>query len=74
MPNTNLSNWDQITSEEAFRLSQAEFKGMTIQALKDIREDIRGLQDYNNNTRYISMILAGIAGIVSGFFGSSIQK
>ena len=73
MPN-DLSRWDQITSEEAFRLSQAEFKGMTIQALKDIREDIRQLQSYNNNTRYISMLLAGIAGIVSGFFGSSINK
>ena len=73
MPN-NLTNWDQITSDEAFRLSTAEFKGMTIQALKDIREDIHGLQDYNNNTRYISMILAGIAGIASGIFGSLIQK
>ena len=66
--------WDQITSAEAYRLQNAEFRGMTIQALKDIREDIRGLQDYNNNTRFISMILAGIAGIASGIFGSSIQK
>ena len=70
----NSTNWNHITNEEAFRLSQAEFKGMTMQALKDIRADINQLQNYNNNTRYISMILAGIAGIVSGFFGSSIQK
>ena len=73
MPN-DTSRWDQITSEEAYRLSQAEFKGMAIQALKDIRGDIHDLQSYNNNTRYISMILAGIAGIASGIFGSSIQK
>ena len=69
-----LSNWDQISTEEAFRLSQAEFKGMTIQALKDIRGDIRELQSYNNNTRYISMFLAGISGILSGLFGSSVVK
>ena len=70
----DLSKWDQITTDEAYKLSMAEFRGMTIQALKDIREDIRGLQDYNNNTRYISLLLAGIAGIASGIFGSSINK
>ena len=54
----NNTNWNEITTEEAYRLSQAEFKGMTMQALKDIREDIQELKGYNNNTRYISMTLA----------------
>ena len=68
----NNSNWNEITTEESYRLSQAEFKGMTIQALKDIRSDIQDLQGYNNSSRYISMIIAGIAGIVSGIFGSQV--
>ena len=74
MPPTNqLNNWDQISSEEAFRLSSAEFRGMTIQALKDIREDINDLKGYNNNSRYISMFIAGVAGIVSGILGRTIN-
>ena len=70
----NNTNWNEITTEEAYRLSQAEFKGMTMQALKDIREDIQESKGYNNNTRYISMILAGISGIASGIFGSTMNK
>jgi hypothetical protein len=57
---------DQITSEQAYRMSQSEFKGMVIQSLKDIREDISELKQQNNITRWISMGIAGIAGIVSG--------
>lgn len=68
-----LTNWDNITNDEAYRLSQAEFKGMAIQALQDIRSDIKDLQGYNNNTRYIAMFLAGISGIISGFFGNQIK-
>jgi hypothetical protein len=47
-------------------MSQSEFKGMVIQSLKDIREDISELKQQNNITRWISMGIAGIAGIVSG--------
>ena len=38
------TDWNNITTEEAYRLSQAEFRGMTIQALKDIRCDIQELK------------------------------
>lgn len=72
MLNKNMQDWNQITTDEAYRLSQAEFRGMTIQALKDIRSDIKDLQNYNTSSRYISMIIAGIAGIVSGIFGKNI--
>lgn len=71
MPNTDqLTNWNEITSDEAYRLSQAEFRGMVMQALKDIRCDINDLKSYNTNSRYMSMFLGGLAGIVSGLFGS----
>ena len=68
------TNWNEISTEEAYRLSQAEFKGLTLQALKDIRSDIQELKGYNNNTRYISVILAGVSGIVSGIFSKDIIK
>jgi len=68
------TDWNNITTEEAYRLSQAEFRGMTIQALKDIRCDIQELKGYNNNSRYISMIIAGISGVISGIFGKDILK
>ena len=69
MVSKKMANWNEITTDETFRLSQAEFKGMTIQALKDIRSDIKELQNYNTGSRYISMIIAGITGIVSGILG-----
>ena len=69
-----MTNWNEISTEEAYRLSQAEFKGLTLQALKDIRSDIQELKGYNNNTRYISVILAGVSGIVSGIFSKNIIK
>ena len=67
------SKWNELTNSQAFQLSQAEFKGMTMQALKDIKEDISQLQSYNNNSRYIAMVIAGIAGIVSGILGREIK-
>ena len=69
----NSTNWNNITSNEAFRLSQAEFKGMTIQALQDIKSDIKDLQSFNSNSRYISMIIAGVAGVISGLFSGRMK-
>lgn len=65
-----MTEWMDITTEEAYRLSQAEFKGTVIQALKDINRRLDNLDSYNNNSRYISMIIAGISGIVSGVVGA----
>lgn len=74
MSNDQMTNWHQITSEEAFRLSQAEFKGMVMQALKDLRDDVKNLESYNSTSRYISMFIAGLSGIVSGLFGESMLR
>jgi len=73
MPNGGkLTDWNKITTDEAYRLSQAEFKGMSIQALQDLQRDVQELKNYNNNTRYISMGIAGISGIVASIFGQKI--
>lgn len=69
MPAFDQTNWSEISNEEAFRLSQAEFRGMVIQALKDIRSDVNDMKQQNAITRYISIAIAGIAGIISGILG-----
>ena len=66
-------SWNEITSAEAYRLQNAEFHGMTIQALKDIREDIAEIKQQNNVTRWISMGIAGVAEILSGIMGKDIK-
>jgi len=73
MNGASIQDWNTITSEEAYRLGQAEFRGMTIQALKDIKEDIAEIKQQNSVTRYISMAIAGISGIVSGILGKDVH-
>ena len=64
---------EEITTEQTYKLSQAEFKGMVIQALSDIRSDIKEIKQDQANTRYIQMIVSGIVGGVSGLFGGHIK-
>ena len=69
----NNKHWSEITSEEAYRLSQAEFRGATLEALKQINSRLDKLENYNTNSRYISMIIAGITGVVAGVFGGQMK-
>lgn len=64
---------DQINSEEAYRMSQAEFKGMVIQSLKDIREDIADIKTQNNVVKWISFGIAGLTGLVSSLIGRELK-
>lgn len=64
---------DEISKEDAYRMDQSEFKGMVIQSLKDIREDIAELKGQNNVSRWISMGVAGVAGIISGLLGKDVH-
>lgn len=64
---------DQISSEDGYKIANAEFKGMVIQSLKDIREDINEIKEQNNVTRWISFGIAGLAGIVSSIMGKDIK-
>lgn len=58
-------NWEQLTMDQAYKLSQAEFKGMVTQALQDIRDDVKTMQRNNANTHYIAMFLGGLSGIIT---------
>lgn len=69
----NLRNWDEITTNEAYMLSQAEFRGMVIQALSDIRSDIQELKADRNAKNYISYAVAAIVGAISGMFGGNVK-
>ncbi len=64
---------DDITQEESYRINQSEFKGMVIQSLKDIREDVAEIKNQNNVTRWISLSIAGVAGVLSGILGKDIK-
>ncbi len=69
---TQPNNWSAYPTEQAYRLQQAEFKGMTLQAMQDIRDDIKLMRDDikeikkdKNTDRYIAMLLGGLSGIIS---------
>lgn len=63
---------DEITTEQALRLQNAEFKGMVIQALADIRNDIKEIKQEQSNQRLLQMLISGIVGGISGIFGGRI--
>lgn len=67
-------DWEQISREQSYKLSQAEFKGMVIQALKDIREDIgenkrdiKKLQDSVSNIKIVSATISAVGGVITSF-------
>ncbi len=69
----NLTNWNSITTDEAYRLSQAEFKGMTLQALQDIRNQISEIERDREIKGYINYFLNGILALIAGFFGGKMK-
>ena len=58
-------DWNSISSGEAYRLKEAEFRGMVMQALKDIQNDIKEQNDDARVTRWISMSVAGASGVIT---------
>lgn len=74
MPNGRKFTWEEMKEAEARALKKGEFQGMVLEALQDLKGDVKDLQNYNNNTRYVSMIIAGVSGIVSGIFGGNIRQ
>lgn len=67
-------NWSEITNEESYRLSMAEFKGASIQALQDLDKRISGIEVHNRDTRIVSLVISGVSGVLAGFFGVNINK
>jgi hypothetical protein len=58
------SDWKDISTDEAYRLSVAEFRGMVIQSLQDIREDIKNMQQDSKITRWITFGIGGAGGML----------
>lgn len=61
-----------MDADEGYRMSMAEFKGATINALQyinknieDLKKDQATLQNQLNNQKLIAAVLGGIAGIVT---------
>lgn len=59
------ADWKNITTDNAYQLSMSEFKGTTIQALQDIREDIKDIQQDANVRNWITFGIGGLAGLIS---------
>jgi len=74
MTNINGKDWQEITNEEAYRLSMAEFKGKTMEALQSLDKRIGGIETYNRDTRLVSLVISGISGLIAGFFGIKINQ
>lgn len=73
MPDLQHTDWNKIPSDEAYRLSQAEFKGTVVQALQDLdkrmdrienKEDAKSLIGFG-----ISAFMGGLAGLISTHLG-----
>lgn len=64
------SDWKDISTDEAYRLSLAEFKGTTIQALQDLKQDIAEIKHDNSVRNYITLSIGGIAGIAASILTS----
>jgi len=70
----NVKHWTEFSVREAQAFKRGEFQGMVMQALKDNDRRLRDLEGYNTNSRYISMIIAGFAGIASGILSAGIWR
>lgn len=58
-------DWQEISTEDVYKLSMSEFKGTTIQALQDIREDIKDIQQDAKVKNWITFGIGGLAGIIA---------
>lgn len=64
------SDWKDISTDDVYQLSMSEFKGATIQALQDIREDIKELQQDAKVKNWITFGIGGISGLIASVITS----
>ena len=62
-PQKTTNDWEQLSPSEAYRLSQAEFKGMTLQALQDIRSEISEMKRDKEVRGYINYFISGVVAL-----------
>ncbi len=58
-------DWKDISTDDAYQLSMSEFKGTTIQALQDLRDDVRELKQDAKVRNWITFGIGGFAGILA---------
>lgn len=59
------SDWKDISTDDVYKLSMSEFRGATIQALQDIREDIKEIQQDAKVRNWITFGIGGISGLIA---------
>lgn len=64
------SDWKNITTDDAYQLSMSEFKGITTQALQDIREDIKELKQDAKVRNWITFGIGGLSGLIASIITS----
>ncbi len=58
-------DWKDISTDDAYQLSMSEFKGTTIQALQDLRDDVRELKQDAKVRNWITFGIGGLAGLIA---------
>lgn len=59
------SDWKDISTDDAYKLSMSEFKGITTQALQDIREDIKDLQQDAKVRNWITFGIGALSATIT---------
>ncbi len=72
---SQVRNIDDIDPDEGYRMSMAEFKGSTINALQYINRNIEvmqaqqtNLQNQLNNQKLLAAVIGGVSGILTAIF------
>ena len=66
-------DWQTLSTDEAYKLSVAEFRGMVLQSLQDIREDIKEIKVDRNIRSWINYGISGVIGLAAGFTGHTMK-
>jgi len=71
--NTRKYTWEDIKAAEAEALKKGEFQGTVMQALQDLRNDVKDLQVQSANKNLIQWGVSLLVGGIAGIFGSQIK-
>lgn len=66
----DTSNWKDISTEQAYKMTMAEFKGATIQALQDMKDDIKEMQQDAKVRNWITFGIGSLSGLIAAIITS----